>query len=639
MEALQKAYEARSKKINKVEKVKALKSYEEAYEQIKTYAKDGYDSIPAEDKNVFLKYFGIFDKEKPNGKNHFMLRVRIPGGQLTPTQAKKVGEIAKLYGNDYIDITTRMQIELRYLTIENMPLVLEGLDSVGITTYQTGIDNLRNIVTDPLDGLAFDNVIESMPLVQEMQDVFLKKADWMGTLPRKFNTAINGSYTNRCNVFSHDCCFALATKNGRFGFNVYLGGRVGMIAKSANLFVKKEEVVPFFSALIELFKKYGFRDNRNKNRLHFFIQDVGMQNLVEAVKTRSGLDFEEAGECLVNLEHFDAKEGTVSLKNGNYALHAIVQAGIFSGEGMIEAANIAQEVGGSIRLNIDQNFYIVNVQESEIEATLTKPLFERYKNVDTIFYNHMISCAGSDTCSYGVIPGKADALELSEYLSKNVIIENGLIRLYWSACVKGCGLHELGDVGLLGCKTKLSGTTVPGVDIMLGGKLLNGTSHAKTVIKGAPLEYAKYYLEALFNEYKRLKSANESFEAFYERILAQFSSAKIGFMMMLLAYLREKNIDVDFGFSTKVNTGKNEEFEVFELGRKLYYKLSKEEPYSAYERFTNSLKNEKVEDIRKLVDNIDENLAQMLMFILHKDENKRAVVFSELMPFIMLYEK
>jgi ferredoxin-nitrite reductase len=487
---LQKAYDARAKKVNKIEKIKESKTPKEAWNKIKEYAQNGYDSIPDEDKSVFLKYFGLFDKEKPNGKNHFMLRVRIPGGQMTPSQAKKVGEVAKAYGNGYIDITTRMQIELRYLRIEDIPTVLEELESVGITTYQTGIDNLRNIVTDPLDGLAFDNVIESMPLLEEMQDVFLKKSEWIGTLPRKFNVAINGSYTNRCNVFSHDCSFVLASKNGKFGFNVYLGGRVGIVAKNADVFVTKDEVVPFFSALIELFKEYGFRDNRNKNRLHFFIEAVGMQNLVEAIKTRSSLEFKRAGDTLVNLEHFDAKEGIVSLKNDTNAIHCVVPAGIFTGSAMVEAGEIAEQKGGFIRLNIDQNLYIAGIKDEDVEDVLSIELFKKFKNVDSVFFNHMISCAGSDTCSFGVIPGKVDALELSKYLTDKVDIENGLIRIYWSACVKGCGIHDLGDIGLLGCKTKVNGVNVPGVDIMIGGKLLNESSHAKTVLKGAPLEFA-----------------------------------------------------------------------------------------------------------------------------------------------------
>ena len=131
-------------------------------------------------------------------------------------------------------------------------------------------------------------------------------------------------------------------------------------------------------------------------------------------------------------------------------------------------------------------------------------------------------------------------------------------------------------------------------------------------------------------EYKKLSKQNESFESFNERVLQQYSLANIGFVMKLGAYLRRKNIEVELSFSNKVNTGKNEEFEVFELGRKLYFKLSKKEAYSSYDRFTNVLKKEKLVDIRKLVPNMDENIALMLEKILDSKEENRAVVFSEL---------
>jgi ferredoxin-nitrite reductase len=140
-------------------------------------------------------------------------------------------------------------------------------------------------------------------------------------------------------------------------------------------------------------------------------------------------------------------------------------------------------------------------------------------------------------------------------------------------------------------------------------------------------------------EYKKLRKNDEAFELFFDRVLKNYTNAKVGFIMMLQAYLRSKNIEVDLGYETKVMTGKNEEFEVFELGRKLYYKLTKKEAYSSYERFTNVIKSEKLEDPRKLLPNIDENIALMLESILNSKEERRAVVFSEIMPLIMLYTK
>jgi ferredoxin-nitrite reductase len=212
-----------------------------------------------------------------------------------------------------------------------------------------------------------------------------------------------------------------------------------------------------------------------------------------------------------------------------------------------------------------------------------------------------------------------------------VPLEYAKVRMYWSACVKGCGIHGLGDIGFEGCKAKIDSTSVDGVNIYLGGKLVsNDGVEARVVLKSAPLKYARYYIETLMIEYKKLSKQNESFESFNERVLQQYSLANIGFVMKLGAYLRRKNIEVELSFSNKVNTGKNEEFEVFELGRKLYFKLSKKEAYSSYDRFTNVLKKEKLEDIRKLVPNMDENIALMLEKILDSKEENRAVVFSEL---------
>ncbi len=218
MEVLEKALEARSKKINKVETTKALKMPMDVHAKLEEIAASGYEGLAAEDSAYFLKCFGLFDKGED-----FMLRVRIPAGQLNYEQALRIGEVAKKYGNDYIDITTRMQVELRYLQIQDIAKVLAELKEVGISTFQTGVDNPRGIVADPLDGIAYDNIIETMPIIEELQAIFGENPEWISALPRKFNTGILGSLSNSCNIFGHDCCFVLAQKDGIFGFNVLLG--------------------------------------------------------------------------------------------------------------------------------------------------------------------------------------------------------------------------------------------------------------------------------------------------------------------------------------------------------------------------------------------------------------------------------
>ncbi len=638
MEALQKAFEARNKKLNKIEKIKELRSPKEAIEKLEEYAQNGYASIPAEDKSYFLKCFGIYDR--PATPERFMIKLRIPGGYMNATQAKVIGECAKEFGEDYIDLTTRAQCELRYLRIEDLPTIVKRLDAVGINAYQTGVDNIRGIMADPFDTSAFDNVLSSHPILLKMQDIFLNNYEWISTLPRKFNTAITGNIANRCNVFCHDASFVLAQKEGVYGYNMYLGGKVGVVGKPADIFLKNEaEVLAAFNSIIDIFKRFGFRDNRNKNRLHFLIEAVGMSEIAAAIRENAGIDFASAGITMTQMDYFEPDQGRVQLRDGSFGVHVVVPSGIFKGSSMLEAARLAELYGnGELRLDMEQSFYIMGVKD--VDALLNESYFEEYKSLNTPYFNHLIACAGTEHCPFGVIENKHDAINMASYLDEKVPLESGRIRMYWSACVKGCGIHGLGDIGFEGCKAKVKGVNGSGVNIYLGGKIAgNGAVEGHTVLKGAPLEYAKYYIESLALEYKKLRLEAESFEAFTDRVLRSFTNAKIGFIMMLLAYMRAKNIVMDFGFETKAMTGKNEEFEVFELGRKLYYQFTKKEAYTSYERFTNVIKSEKLENIRKLAPGTDENIAQMLELILHSDENRRAVVFSELIPFIMLYEK
>jgi len=635
MEILKKAYEARSKKVNKIETVKNLKNPMEAFEKISKYAQDGYDSIPDEDKKYFLKCFGIYDKNGQTPKQ-FMMRVRVAGGHLNAIQAKKIGEIAQKFGQDYIDITTRAQIELRYLNIEDMPSILNGLQEVGLTSYQTGVDNFRNIVTDPLDTAGFDNILPSHSLLKKIENIFLKDPEWISALPRKFNTAITGSLTNRCNIFGHDCSFVLAQKDGIYGYNMFLGGKVGIIAKNSDIFLaNEEEVLKAYSALIEIFKKYGFRDNRNKNRLHFLIDAVGMSEIASAIREVAGIDFATAGETMTEMNPADTAHGKVQLRDSSFGVHVVVPSGIFSGSDLLKVAELSEKYGNTeIRFSVEQNLYILGVKDTA--SLLEDPFFTRYKNINTPYLNNLIACAGTKHCAFGVIENKEDAIEMAKYLNTAVPLESAKIRMYWSACVKGCGTHEIADIGFEGCKAKVDGQTEDGVHITIGGKIIDEGKNGYTVIKAAPLRFSRFFVETLMLEYKKLRLKNESFEKFHDRILSQYSHAYIGFYMQLQAYLRAKNIDINLDINKVTKTGKNEEFELFELGRKIYFSLSKQEAYSAYDRFTNENPREKLINITKTVPSVDENIANLLVKMLDNEESNRAVVFSELSSYISL---
>ncbi|WP_457596401.1 ferredoxin--nitrite reductase [Hydrogenimonas sp.] len=618
---------AKHTKRNKIEKLKETRTYKEAWEALQRYAKEGYESIAKEDMDYFLKCFGIFDRPATPGR--FMMRVRIPGGRLTSEQAAVVGRMAKEYGEDYIDLTTRMQVQLRHLRIENIPYIIEELESVGITSWQTGVDNFRNIVTDPLDGLAFDNVTETAPLVEALQSLWLKKPEWVAALPRKFNTAISGSTANRCNLFAHECCFALAVCEGEWGFNVYLGGKVGAVAESADVFLRPEEVVPFYEALIKMYRDYGFRDSRNKNRLHYLIKEAGMKLVVDTVREIAGRDFLPAGETMVKQPRTEERDGRVRLKDGTFALHMVVPSGIFSGSAMVEAAQLAAERGsGLLNISTTQNLFILGVPEEKIPDALAQKPYDRYHCLSTPYFNQLVACAGIDLCPFGVIPNKKDAIEMAEYLGETVPLPgDASVRMHWSACVKGCGVHELGDIGFVGCKAKENGQTVYGVHIQIGGKSTFNQEEAYTVAKSVPLTRARHYVAELVRGYATLRKPRESFERYESRVLRRYSKGAIEFILRYNADVARTHGLPTLGFDAdwRPNIEHNE---IFILGERLYKALTGVKPYQGTHLY-NPIETTPAKEPRKLAPQVPEKLSKIVAKMV-APSSRRYEVFTEI---------
>jgi ferredoxin-nitrite reductase len=520
---LEEAFNARNKKQNKIEKIKELKTPRSVYKKLDELCSKSFEELQDEDKIFFLKCFGLYGKKDGT----LMLRLRIPAGQLNIQQAIKIGEISQKYAQDYIDITTRQQLELRYLKLHDIVTVIKELDSIGITTFQTGIDNFRNIVTSSFNGLGDKHIIDCAPIIKDLQSIFMKKDEWIATLPRKFNTAVLGTNTNDCNIYGHDCSFIVASKNNEIGFNLYLGGKVGVQAKDTGLFIKKDQVISVFKAVTDLFKTYGFRDNRNKNRLHFLLEAVGMDTFVKAIIETSGIQFETSGEILAKKEYILDESGIFHLSEDLKAVHFSVPSGIFKGSDLIKVAQLCNSVDGQIRLSVEQSLYII-VNSKNSKIVKQSELFNKYKAYNNIYFNHQIACAGEATCDFGVIPNKPDAIEMANYLSHNVPLKDGKIKMYWSGCVKGCGAHGIADIGFEGCKTKdTEGNSCYGVHIYLGGKATKEAKEARILYKSLPLSLAKQKVKNLVQLYKDTKLENETFESFDTRVLSALTKEQI----------------------------------------------------------------------------------------------------------------
>src|SRR3712207_5849774 len=191
--------------LNKVEKIKQERHPLEVYGAIiDTYSKDlsAMDTVPGEVER--LKCVGIYPQKQ--GGDAFMMRIKIPGGVLTPGQTRVVGKIAAdfargplpnpHFGNDFLDLTTRQDVQMHWIKMENAPEIWRRLEEVGITTVQACGDSARNVLCCPVSGLGHDEVIDAYPVAQSISAYFTGNREY-ANLPRKFKMSVTGRSEER----------------------------------------------------------------------------------------------------------------------------------------------------------------------------------------------------------------------------------------------------------------------------------------------------------------------------------------------------------------------------------------------------------------------------------------------------------
>ena len=240
--------------MNKIEQIKAEKGGLEVGRDIPRYAELGVDAI--EEGNLErLKWWGIFFRKHTPG--HFMMRIRIPNGITSAAQLRTIGRIANRVGRGIADITTRQQIQLRWIRINDVPQILDELREVGLVTLQTGMDNIRNVVGCAVAGLTPNELFDASPVARAFTDTFVGDVAYTN-LPRKFNVTITGCRENCTHAETQDVALVPATKSlgGETvsGFNVLVGGKNGSggyrIATPLDIFVPPEEAPELCSAIV-----------------------------------------------------------------------------------------------------------------------------------------------------------------------------------------------------------------------------------------------------------------------------------------------------------------------------------------------------------------------------------------------------
>ncbi|BAZ65817.1 MAG: ferredoxin--nitrite reductase [Pelatocladus maniniholoensis HA4357-MV3] len=535
--------------LNRFEKFKAEKDGLAVKAEIEKFASIGWEAMDETDRDHRLKWVGVFFRPVTPGK--FMMRMRMPNGILTAAQMRVLAEVVQRYGDDgSADITTRQNIQLRGIRIEDLPEIFNKFHTVGLTSVQSGMDNVRNITGDPVAGLDADELFDTRELVQQIQDMLTNKGEGnpeFTNLPRKFNIAITGGRDNSVHAEINDLAFVPAFREGIgdggsgirdqgqgeislqvssqspipnpqspiFGFNILVGGFFSAkrceAAIPLDAWVSPADVVAVCRAVLEVFRDHGSRANRLKSRLMWLIDEWGVEKFRSEVEQRLGKPFLPAApKDEIDWEKRD-HIGVYKQKQAelNYVgLH--IPVGRMTAQNMFEIARLADVYGsGEIRFTVEQNVIIPNIHDSRLVFFLAEPLLEKFSIDPKPLTRSLVSCTGAQFCNFALIETKNRALALIKALEADLELTRP-VRIHWTGCPNSCGQPQVADIGLMGTKARKNGKAVEGVDIYMGGKVGKEAHLGTCVQKGISCEDLQPILQDLLIQHFGAKPRQEA---------------------------------------------------------------------------------------------------------------------------------
>ena len=522
----------KNQRLNKVEKFKLERHPLEVREAIlNTYSKKGIESmseVPGEVER--LKWVGIYPQNQ--GGNAFMIRIKVPGGVLSSEQAQVIGQIAidfangpipnPHFGNNFLDLTTRQDVQMHWIKMEDVPEIWRRLEEVGMTTVQACGDSARNVLCCPVSGLGREEIINAYPVAQAISDYFTGNREY-ANLPRKFKMSVTGCVEDCAQAEINDIGLLPARyEDGTVGFNVRVGGGLSdgpRMASDIDVFVRPEEAVEVTRGIAQVFGELGDRENRWTCRMRYLVQELGPEGFREELEQRTSFELTPAGEDLTKHYRGDHVGVHPQKEDGHYYVGLSVPVGRMSGEQFIEAGRLAGYYGGEIRLATDQNFIITGVCEERLGDLLTEPLLERYSPTPKAFERGVVACTGSEFCRFGIVETKIRAVEWAREMDERAGdgIGQEAIRMHFSGCSASCAQPQIADIGFRGETAKTEDALVEGVDIGLGGSLGHDAAFIDWVEGAKPADDVPDALVAVFEKFKEERREGERFHEWARR--------------------------------------------------------------------------------------------------------------------------
>jgi len=497
------------------------------------YADAGFDSIDPSDLRGRFRWWGLYTQRRPGiagGRtgalddaeiedSFFMMRVRIPGGQLSAHQLRAVAGVAKEYGRDLADITDRQNVQFHWIRIEDVPAIWARLEEVGLSCIQACGDVPRNMLGCPVAGIDAAQVIDATAALRATEAVAAANPDFVN-LPRKYKTAISGC-ASQCTAHEvNDVSFVgVLGPGGTPGFDLWVGGGLStspMLARRLGVFVREDRVPAVWAGVTGLFRDYGYRRLRSRARLKFLVADWG------AERFRDVLEREYLGAALPDgpappppppgsRDHV----GVHRQRDGRYYVGVAPHTGRSSGSQLWQVADLAESFGsGQIRTTIEQKLLITDVPEHAVPDLVAELDALDLPARPSPFRRSTMACTGIEFCKLAIVETKQRARDLYAELGRRLPDFDTPVSINVNGCPNSCARFQLADIGLKG--SIVDGEE--GFQVHLGGSLGADPAFGRK-IRGLKVtaEALPGYVERLLRSYLADRTGGEQFAAWARR--------------------------------------------------------------------------------------------------------------------------
>ncbi|MGB9604351.1 MAG: nitrite/sulfite reductase [Bryobacteraceae bacterium] len=523
-----------------------------------------------------------------------MQRIKIPYGGLNARQLEVVAELAEEYADGVVHVTTRQDFQLHFVHLDDTPTIMRRLAAVGITTREACGNTVRNVTACSLTGICRDEVFDVTPYARACAYFLLGHPDCQ-SFGRKFKIAFSGCPEKPCALARiHDIGLLARVRevDGRpvRGFEVLVGGGLGPVPYQAKLFsdfLPVEELLPTVQAIARVFAQHGEKKNRNRARMKFLIEKLGIEEfkrlvasereslpqdpawtsyLWEAERFREALPASALPQAPSALMPQPAAYRTWVQRNvyyqrqpGYVAVTVVLPLGDIAAEQLRTLADLVRRyTPDTIRTTIEQNFLLRWVRESDLpslyedltRAGLASPLAGTIADIT--------ACPGTDTCKLGIASSRGLARELGDRLAPQVgALDSATagLSIKISGCFNSCGQHHVADIGFYGISRNRYGYAVPHFQLLLGGDRSHNAGSYGLAIAAIPAKKVPEALQRILASYLAERADHEDFHSFVRRKGKVAFKALVEDLSEVPPYQADPSYYVDWGdarvFSTE----------------------------------------------------------------------------------------